>query len=91
MSRRLFCKWVAKFKAGQQDLKDAPRSGRPPVTTPKSKIKKLTYLLNQDAPYTVRDLARLANFSLVRVHGILRKHLKLTKINARFDTAFVIG
>ena len=78
-SHRSVCRWVAKVKAGQQDLKDAASSCRPPTTTTKGIIKKITDLLNQDARYTVRNLARLANFSVSRVHGILRKHLKLEK------------
>ena len=44
----------------------------------------MTDLLNQDAHYTVRGLAQLVNFSLARVHGILRKHLKLENKNARW-------
>ena len=63
MSLRSVCRWVAKFKACQQDLKDAARSGRIPTTTTKGNIKKTTDLLNQDARYTVMDIARLANFS----------------------------
>ena len=46
----------------------------------KGNIKKITELLNQDARYTVRDLVRLANFSLARFLCILRKNLKLRKI-----------
>ena len=49
MSHRSVCRWVAKFKASQQDLEDAACSGRPPTTTTKSNIKKITDLLNQDA------------------------------------------
>ena len=45
MSHRCVCRLVAKFKAGQQDLKDAVRS----TTTTKSNIKRITDLLNQDA------------------------------------------
>ena len=81
MSLRSVCRWVAKFKAGQQGLKDAARSGRIPTTTTKGNIKKTTDLLNQDARYTVQDIARLANFSLAQVYGILKKQLKL---NARW-------
>ena len=84
MSHRSVCRWVAKLKAGKQVLKDAARSGRPPTTTTKSKTKNTTDLLNQDTRYTVRDLPLLANVSLARVHGILRKHLKLRKINVRW-------
>ena len=84
MSHRSVCRWVAKFKAHQQDLKDAARTGRPQTTTTKSNMKQITDLLNKDARYTVRDLTRLANFSVARVLGILRRHLKLRKINARW-------
>ena len=49
MSHRSVCRWGAKFKAAQQDLKDAAHSGRPPTTITKSNIKKITDLLNQDA------------------------------------------
>ena len=70
MSHRSVCRWVAKFKACQQDLNDAARSGRPTTTT-KSNIRKMSNLLNKIAQYTVRDLAHLMNFSLQQVHGIL--------------------
>ena len=59
MSHISVCRCVAKFMAGQQDLKDAARSGRPPTTTTRINI---TNLLNQDARYTARDVARLAIF-----------------------------
>ena len=71
MSHRSVCRWVAQFHASKQDLKDAALSGCPPTTTTKHNIKKITDLLNQDAQYTVRDLAWLANFSLAPVHCIL--------------------
>ena len=70
MSHWSVCRWVSKFNAGQKDLR-AVRSGRPPPTTTKSNIKKIIDLLNQDARYTVKDLARLVTFSLARVLGIL--------------------
>ena len=79
ISHRSVCKWEAKLKAGQQDLKNAALSGLPPTTTSKSNIKKITDLPNQDAQLSIMDIAELANFSLARVHGILRKHLKLRK------------
>ena len=33
MSHRTVCRWVAKFSAGQQHLKDSARPGRPAKTT----------------------------------------------------------
>ena len=70
MPHRSVCRWVVKFKGRHQDLKDAARSG--------PNIKKITDLFNHDA-----RMRSSANFSLARVRGILKKHLKLRKINAR--------
>jgi hypothetical protein len=50
----------------------------------KSNIEQIRNMLNKDARYTVGDLARLTNMSLARVHGILKKHLRLRKIIARW-------
>ena len=83
MSHKSVCWYVATFKAGQQNLTDAAHSGRRPTTTTRFNIKKITDLLNTDARYIVGDRARMANFSSARVHGILRKHLKVRNINAR--------
>ena len=77
MSHRSVCRWLARFKM-------LPVHGRPPTAAPKSNIKKITNLLNEDVPYTVRHLTRLANLSLAQVHDILLKHPKLRKINARW-------
>ena len=40
MSHRTVCRWVAKFGAGQQQLKDATRPGRPATATTKGDIEK---------------------------------------------------
>ena len=81
MSHRTVCWWVAKFIAGQQQLKDAANPGRPATTT-KGNIEKIRNILKTDARFTVRQLARMTNLLLARVHAILKKHLKVRKINA---------
>ena len=40
MSHRTVCIWVAKFSAGQQQLKDAALPARPATTTTKGNIEK---------------------------------------------------
>ena len=40
MSHRTVCRWVAKFSAGQQQLKDTARPGRPATNTTKGNIEK---------------------------------------------------
>ena len=55
MSHRTVCRWVAKFSAGQQQLKDAARPGRPATTTTKGNIEKIRNILKTDARFTVRN------------------------------------
>ena len=73
MSHRTVCRWVAKFSAGQQQLKDAARPGRPATTTTKGNIEKIQNILKTDARFTKRHLAGMTNLSLARVHAILKK------------------
>ena len=83
MSHRTVCRWVAEFSAGQQQLKDAsPRSS---CNNYDQRLhRKIRNILKTDARFTVRQLARMKNLSLARVDGILKKHLKIRKINARW-------
>ena len=85
MSHTAVCRWIAKFSARQQQLKDAARPGRPATTTTNiGNIEKIQNILKTDARFTVRKLARMTNLSLAIVHAILKKHLKVRKIYARW-------
>ena len=46
-------------------------------------IERIRQILGKVTMYTVRQLARMTNLPLARVHCILKKHLGLRKINAR--------
>ncbi|XP_033739206.1 uncharacterized protein LOC117326558 [Pecten maximus] len=52
MSHRTVCRWVGKFSAGQQQLKDAAHPGRPATTTTKGNIEKIRNILKTDARFT---------------------------------------
>ena len=54
MSHRTVCRWVAKFSAGQQQLKYAARPGRPATTTTKGYK---SNILKTGARFTIRHLA----------------------------------
>ena len=84
MSYRTVCRWVAKFSAGQQQLKDATHQGRPVTTTTKGNIEKICNILKTDARFILRQLAQMTNLSSARDHAILKKRLKVRKINARW-------
>ena len=79
MCHRTVCRWVAKFSAGQQQLKDANRPGRPATTTTKGNIEKIQKILKTDVRFTVRQFARMTNLLLAIVHALLKKHLKLER------------
>ena len=78
MSHKTVCRWVAKFSAGQQQLKDAA------TTTTKGNIGNIRNILKINARFTIRKLVGMTNLSLARVHAILKKHLKVRKRNARW-------
>jgi histone-lysine N-methyltransferase SETMAR len=58
---------------------NAPKSGRPNSAS-RNEIKNI---IEGDARFTVRDIARKIGISLSTVHCILKKHLKVRKISAR--------
>ena len=85
MSHRTVCSWVTKFSAEeQQQLKDAARPGCPATTTTKGNIEKIQNIPKTDGRFIIRQLIRMTNLTLARVHAILKKHLKVKKINARW-------
>ena len=61
-------RWKKKFESGVESIKNAQKSGRP----------------KGDARFKVRDIARKVGISLSSVHLILKKHLKVRKISARW-------
>ena len=84
MSYSTVCRWATKFQSGLQQFKDAARPGRPVTSTTNKNVDKIGEILKVDARHTVRNLAHMTNLSLARVHVILKKHLKVKKINARW-------
>ena len=49
----------------------------------KKSFPKIKEIIEGDARFTVRDIARKVGVSLSTVHLILKKHLKVRKISAR--------
>ena len=61
MPYRTICRWIAKSRSGQEQLKNAPHTGSPATTTTRSNIEKSQNIIQKDARFTVRQLARLTN------------------------------
>ena len=77
-------RWKKKFESGVESIKNAPKSGRPKTASHKEIISKIKEIIEGDARFTVRDIARKVGISLSTVHLILKKHLKVRKISARW-------
>ena len=77
-------RWKNKFESGVESIKNAPKSGRPKFASRKEIVSQIKEIKEGDARFTVRDIARKVGISLSMVHLILRKHLKVRKIFARW-------
>ena len=69
--------WKNKFESGVESIKNAPKSGRPKFATRKEILSKIMEIIEGDARFTVRDIARKVGISLSTAHLILKKHLKI--------------
>ena len=77
-------RWKNKIESGVESIKNAPKSGRPKSASRKEIISKIKEIIEGDARITVRNIARKVGISLSTVHLILKKHLKVRKISARW-------
>ena len=77
-------RWKKKFESGIESIKNAPKSGRPKSAPRKEIVSKIKEIIEGDARFTVRDIARKVGISLSTVHLILKKHLKVRRIAARW-------
>ena len=76
--------WKNKFESGVESIKNAPKSGSPKFASSKEIVSKIKEIIEGDARFTVRDIARKVGISLSTVHLILKKHLKVKNIFARW-------
>ena len=76
--------WKNKFESDVESIKNAPKSCRPKFASRKEIVSKIKEIIEGDARFTFRDIARKVGLSLSTVHLILKKHLKVRKIFARW-------
>lgn len=84
MSYTTVYRWAKKFGSGRVTVENDPKSGRKISISTKIAEAKIRELLQEDSRYTVRELAKRTGVSLSTVHFILKKHLKVRKITARW-------
>ena len=57
-------RWKKKFESGVESIKNAPKSGRPKSASRKEIVSKIKEIIEGDARFTVRDIARKVGISL---------------------------
>ena len=81
---RTVFRWVKAFKAGKFSVEDDIRPGRPKTSVTKANNAGVKIVVEQDARFSVKDLASCTCISEGSVQTILKKRLDLRKVCARW-------
>ena len=84
ISMRTVFRWVKAFKAWKFSVKYDSRPGRPKNSVTKTNIAVVKIVVEQDARLSVKDIASCTGISDGSVQTILKKHLDLRKVCARW-------
>lgn len=83
-SRQMVEKWIGEFKRGRTSTDDAERSGRPKEVTTPENIKEIHKMILNDRRLKVREIADSLKISDERVRNILKEHLHVKKLIAKW-------
>jgi transposase len=83
-SIRTVYKWFQNFQSGRTSTCDAERSGRPVEATTPEIFDKIHDMVMYDRRVKAREIASAVGVSSERVHNILRQHLNVRKLSARW-------
>ena len=64
-------RWKNRFESDVEFIKNAPKSGGPKFASRKKIVSKIKEIIEGDARFTVRDIARKVSISLSTVHLIM--------------------
>ncbi|GBM63482.1 hypothetical protein AVEN_205831-1 [Araneus ventricosus] len=57
VSKKCVFEWFTRFRDGEEDVKDEPRSGRPPTSTTPDNIERVQWMLADDRRLSLRMIA----------------------------------
>ncbi|GBM87093.1 hypothetical protein AVEN_194089-1 [Araneus ventricosus] len=77
MSKKCVLEWFKRFRDGKEDVKDEPRSGRPPTSTTPDNMERVRRMLADDR--SLRMIAEELKISLDSVSNIIHEHLQKRK------------
>ena len=79
-------KWIGFFKAGREDVKDAPRVGRPITEVTVENIAKVRQVIEEDPYVTYDEIEVETSLSRGSISRIIHDCLKLKKIEISLGT-----
>lgn len=81
---RTVFKWVRRFKVGRQSIENDPKEGRPCTVVTDKSVAVIKSMIDEDARYTVQEIADITGIHSSSIFKILREHLGLRKVCARW-------
>ncbi|GBM27918.1 hypothetical protein AVEN_146144-1 [Araneus ventricosus] len=79
VSKKCIFEWFKRFRDRKEDVKDEPRSGRPPTRTTPDNIERVRRMLADDRRLSLRMIAEELKISLDSVSNIIHEHLQKRK------------
>ncbi|GBO07733.1 Putative uncharacterized protein FLJ37770 [Araneus ventricosus] len=79
VSKKCVFEWFKRFRDGEEDVKDEPRSGRLPTSTTPDSIERMRRMLADDRRLSLRKIAEELKISLDSVSNIIHEHLQKRK------------
>lgn len=84
LSIRTVFEWVRRFKDGRESIENDPKAGRPCSVRTEKNVAIVKSVIDEDARYTVQQLADITGIHSSVVFKILRENLGLRKVCARW-------
>lgn len=84
ISRKQVSVWCSKFDAGETNLVDTPRSGRPISERTEEMKSRIEQMIYADRRLKIREIAEEVGLSKTVVHRIVHDDLKFKKVCARW-------
>ncbi|GBN93795.1 Putative uncharacterized protein FLJ37770 [Araneus ventricosus] len=76
VSKKYVFEWFRRLRDGKEDVKDEPRSGRPPISTTPDNIERVRRMLADDRRLSLRMVAEEMKIGLDSVSNNIHEHLQ---------------
>ena len=76
--------WMREFKRGREDIKDAPRPGRPSTETTEDNVQKVHQVVLENRKVSIVEIQEETGISYGTVSRILHEHLSMSKVCCRW-------